>query len=318
MRSFSKNKNKIEELLQSAKTKPDVLAISESKLNSNNLSRVSLIDYSLVHCDSISHAGGVALYVSNSLEFCKLEEYSIASPHFETLFIEVKLKNSGKDLVIGVIYRHPSTSLSEFKLQFTQTLRLLAKHKKDYIICGDFNVNLLKSQSSPPVNEYIDSVFYEGCYYIIDKPTRITPHSSTLLDHVYTNIINKTLTSNILHYEISDHLPTTCSVFLKPDRINNDQIYRCTANFNCDNFVDDVCCLVDELSIDLASMTQNFDVNLENICTSFNDGFADVVNVHASLKILSRKQQKQKLKPWLTKAFLKSTKTKNKLNTKCY
>ena len=113
-------------------------------------------------------------------------------------------------------------------------------------------------------------------------------------------------------------MPTTCSVFLKPDRINNDQIYRCTANFDCDNFIDDVCCLVDKWSIDLASMTQNFDINLKNICTSFIDGFADIVNVHAQLNILSRRQQKQKLKPWLTKAIPKSIKTKNKLYTKCY
>ena len=68
----------------------------------------------------------------NSLEFCQLEEYSIASPQFEILFIQVKLKNSAKGLVIGVIYRHPSTSLSEFKLQFTQTLSVLANHKKDW------------------------------------------------------------------------------------------------------------------------------------------------------------------------------------------
>ena len=206
----------------------------------------------MVHSDSISNAGGVALYVSNSLEFCKLEEYSIATPFFEILFREVKQKNFAKGLVIGVIYRHPSTSLSEFKLPFTQTLSLLAKHKKYYIICGDFNVDLLKSQSSSPANEYINSVLSEGWYCIIDKPTRITPHSSTLLDHVYTNIPDKTLNSNIVQYEIFDHLPTTCSVFLKPDRINNDQIDRCTANFNCDNFIDDVCYLVDRLSIDLA------------------------------------------------------------------
>ena len=142
IRSLSKKKT-IEELLQSVKTKPDILVISEIKLNSNNLGRATLIDYTMVHCDSISNA--VALYVSNFLDFCKLDEYSIASPYFETLFVEVKLKNSAKGLVIGVMYRHPSTSLSEFKLQFTQTLSHLAKHKKDYIICGDFNVDLLKA-----------------------------------------------------------------------------------------------------------------------------------------------------------------------------
>ena len=82
VRSLSKNKNKIEELLQSVKTKPDILAISESTLNRNNLGRANLIDYTMVQCDSVSNAGGVALYVSNSMEFCKLDEYrySIASP----------------------------------------------------------------------------------------------------------------------------------------------------------------------------------------------------------------------------------------------
>ena len=47
----------------------------------------------MMHCDSISNAGGVVLHVSNSLEFCKLDEYFIASPHFEILFIESKKKN---------------------------------------------------------------------------------------------------------------------------------------------------------------------------------------------------------------------------------
>ena len=101
-------------------------------------------------------------------------------------------------LVIGVIYRHPSTSLSKFKWQFSQTLSLLAKHKKDYIVCRDFNVDLYNSQSSPLVKEYIDSIFSEGCHCIIFKSTCITPHSSTLLDHVYLNIFNETLTSNVL------------------------------------------------------------------------------------------------------------------------
>ena len=318
VRSLPKNKNKIEELLQIIKIQPDILAISESKLNNNNKGKASLINYTMVHCDSLSNAGGVALYVSNSLEFHKIDEYSFASSHSETLFIEVKIKNSAKGLVIGVIYRYPSSSLSDFQIQFTQTLNDLTKHKKDYIICGSFNIDLLKSPSSTSINEYINSVFSEGCYCAVDKPTRITSHSSTLIDHLYSNILNKTLTSNILQYEISDHLPLTCSVFLKPDRNNNVQTYRCTTNFNCDNFVDDVCCLADRLSIDLASTTRNFNLNLDNICTNFIVGFSEIVNEHAPLKTFSKRQRKQKLKPWITKAILKSIKTKNRLYNKCY
>ena len=43
VRSLLKNKNKNEELLQSVKTKTDIFAVSESKLNSNNLRRASLM-----------------------------------------------------------------------------------------------------------------------------------------------------------------------------------------------------------------------------------------------------------------------------------
>ena len=90
----------------------------------------------------------------------------------------------------------------------------------------------------------------------------------------------------------------------------------CIANFNCDNSVDDVYCLADILSIDLASLTQNIDVNLDNICANFIVGFSKIVSVHDPLKTLSKRQLKQKLKHWITKAMLKSIKTKNTLYTK--
>ena len=72
VKSLLKNKNKIEELLHSLKTKHDILAISESKINRNNFGRASLIDNTMVRCDSIFNEGRVGLYVSISLEFCKL------------------------------------------------------------------------------------------------------------------------------------------------------------------------------------------------------------------------------------------------------
>ena len=163
IRSLPKTKNKIEELLQVIKTQPNILAISESKLNDNNIRKASLINYTTVHCDSLCNAGGVASYVSNSLELHKIDKYSFASPYSETLFINVKIRNSSKGHVIGVIYRHPYSSLPDVQIQFTQTLNDLAKHKKDYIVYGDFNVDLLKSQSSTSISEHIDCVFSEGC-----------------------------------------------------------------------------------------------------------------------------------------------------------
>ena len=113
---------------------------------------------------------------------------SIHKIHSESLFVEIKLENTAKNLEIGVSYRHPSSSLIDFQNQFTQTLHSLAKHKKDYILCGDYNVDVLQRHNSSTINAYVDSVYVEGCLCLIDKPTRFTPSSATLLDHVHTNV----------------------------------------------------------------------------------------------------------------------------------
>ena len=123
-------------------------------------------------------------------------------------------------MVIGVIYRHPSSSLTDFQNQFTQTLHSFAKHKKGYILCGDYNVDVLQRHSSSAINAYVDSVYAEGCLCLIDKPNRFTPSSATLPDHVYTNTYNRTVTADILLYDISDHLPTMCSLMLKTKKIS--------------------------------------------------------------------------------------------------
>ena len=110
--------------------KPDIIAITETKLNNNNIAKTQLNDYDQINCNSLTKAGGVALYVSNSLTFSKIEELSTATTHCESLFIEIDVKNmKQKNLVIGVFYRHPSSSVLEFQTQFVHTLNNLTQRK---------------------------------------------------------------------------------------------------------------------------------------------------------------------------------------------
>ena len=192
VRSLPKNEKNIEELLLNLTKKPDIIAITETKLN-NNIAKTQLNDSDLINCNFLTKAGGVALHVSNSLIFSKIEELSTATTHYELLFIEIDVENKKqKNLVIGVFYRHPSSSVLEFQTQFVHTLNNLTQRKKEYVICGDFKVDILKKSSI--TNTYIDHAYAEGCFCLIDKPTRIIPHSATLLDHFYSNIIDKNLT----------------------------------------------------------------------------------------------------------------------------
>ena len=50
-------------------------------------------------------------------------------------------------------------------------------------------------------------MFSLGLYPLIDKPTRITAYSATLIDNIFTNELGSTISSGLIINDISDHLP---------------------------------------------------------------------------------------------------------------
>ena len=52
---------------------------------------------------------------------------------------------------------------------------------------GDFNIDLLKCDSSSYSHDFISSL--QSCYVIptIDKPTRVRSSSATLIDNIFIN-----------------------------------------------------------------------------------------------------------------------------------
>ena len=59
-----------------------------------------------------------------------------------------------------------------------------------------------------------------GFVQTVSRPTRLTQHSATLIDHVYTNSIDHTLSCNIVTVDISDHLGTLTKITLGNSLIN--------------------------------------------------------------------------------------------------
>ena len=64
---------------------------------------------------------------------------------------------------------------------------MLNRSKSNYIIVGDFNIDLLKYNLVTPVTDYVNSLHSMGCNVSVDLPTRVTCTSSTCIDHVYSN-----------------------------------------------------------------------------------------------------------------------------------
>ena len=65
---------------------------------------------------------------------------------------------------------------------------------QNIILTGDLNSDLFSSRN----NKLIDTMNFFNFTNVIEKPTRITEHSSTLLDHIIIN--------DSVHYSYSDVL----------------------------------------------------------------------------------------------------------------
>ena len=75
---------------------------------------------------------------------------------------------------------------------------------------GDFNIDLLSNRpNSLRFQNILDSNAFS---VMIDKPTRSTDHSSSLLDNIFIKTIKPHYLSQsgLFYAEISDHLPVFC------------------------------------------------------------------------------------------------------------
>ena len=112
------------------------------------------------------------------------------------------------NIVVGVIYRHPSMDLNDFNCNYlNKLLENISKEQKSIFLLGDFNVNLLNYNEHNQTNEFLDSLASNSFIPLILQPTRITSHSTTLIDNIFSNVIDRDIISGNLTATISDHLP---------------------------------------------------------------------------------------------------------------
>ena len=307
IRSISKNIGKVEELLGHLEKIPEIIAVSETKLNhsfSNHLD-----GYNFVQANSSTKAGGVGIFVKNTIDFSVVNSYNLNVNACENIWIEVNLTDNKKS-VIGVIYRHPSYQISDFHDNLEISLNKLSNNNINYYICGDINVDLLKCDNQPMIQKYNDMLFSMGCIPLINMPTRITHHSATLIDHIYTNNVKCDIQSHILLHDISDHLPV-CALInnLKTRALSHTSLMRNTKNFDTERFILDL-----EFKLyGINEITPSNRVDVNEMFNKFVDIFSKTLEKHAPLKKASRKQLKLQQKPWITKAILISIKKKEQI-----
>lgn len=303
IRSLQKNFDSLQEFLSLLSNRPQIICLSESRINQVPLINIELPDYKIFHDDSTTRAGGVAIYILNNISTDIISKFHLNTDGCENLWIKI----NAVDMILGVIYRHPKSSIKLFLEELNKNLEQM-KNSNLYII-GDINLDISENSSA----EYIDMLASNGYFPLISVPTRVTDTSSTIIDHIITNDHNHCILPGVIKTDmLSDHFPIFCSIDMHKPYIKPQQIVfqRNLLNFNREKFCEK---LQHSLLDFFHSLNVINPINFNIVFGDFIDIIAKTIDLHAPNRKLSRKERKLKSKPWITNTLLASIKNKQKL-----
>ena len=201
-----------------SRTKPAILGITESKLDSSvSDQEVNISGYSILRSDRNRNGGGAACYIRADLCFNRRNVFSNTIEHvfFDLLIPKVK------PISIGIFYRPPNANT------FLETFQNLIDFKKfEVYFLGDFNINLLlnnkfllkerqpfdvRNLSSPLLSKYKELCQTFSLKEIIQEPTQVASSTSSLLDHILTNSGWKISQKGVIDVGLSDHQLIYCT-----------------------------------------------------------------------------------------------------------
>ena len=126
----------------------------------------------------------------------------------ESLFIEI-IRPKLSNIIIGNIYRPPNSNMQMFIDKMNTIMSKVTNEQKECLLLGDFNIDLLRYNQQHITNDFLDTMFSHSFLPTINRPTRITSHTATSIDNIFSNCLaqNDHTVSVILFSDISDHLP---------------------------------------------------------------------------------------------------------------
>ena len=264
--------------------------------------------------------GGLAVYINKRVcevdkieKFCENPDPENLSGEFQFIKIH-NCKGFNKTKVIGNVYRSPALKNTDKFIDLLDTvLRKLDRHsRKHMVLVGDVNINLLNHMKNQSAQNLIETISKYGFSQIVSRPTRVTDHSATLIDHVYTNDIHNTLSCNILTVDVSDHLATLTTISLGNsthfiDRRSNKRNETQSVEFRTFNEANNLKFwqLIGDEKWDDTFITDDAETQYNTFCDTYTRHYNAAYPVES--KRARRKNERLKPKcwilPWLEDAF---------------
>ena len=265
-----------------------VLVAVETWLDASHRdSEVHIEGYNLLRLDRSEdpNRGGVAVYTRIGIQVTKIQ----TRPHpegckCENVWLKIKL-GPCKTIILGAIYRgHINRTFID---HIRTDIECVVAMKHPIFILGDFNYDLLSGSSEAVSYSLMFETFL--LEQLITVPTRITEHSATLLDHVWTSSEELVEECEVLT-GISDHHMCSIRLCFPSKRIAEAPFSaRTYKHFDKELFLRDL------QQLDSSFIERDSDVN--RIWSTWHGNFTAVLDRHAPKMTFSRKKN---VGPWMT------------------
>ncbi|XP_047104490.1 uncharacterized protein LOC124734385 [Schistocerca piceifrons] len=162
-------------------------------------------------CRTSYKGGGVAIFSNyKSTKAINITKYAIELS-FEATALETKI--AGNLCCVLGLYRSPNGIIKTFFEQLEDIIQHLSKTYAYLIIIGDLNIDTSKNTDN--TKTLLDLLCIYNLKIKIDKPTRVTKHSETIIDHVITNIPTCYCDTQVINSTLADHFAIMIDINIK-------------------------------------------------------------------------------------------------------
>lgn len=308
IRSLQKHYNELLVYVEMAKENLDIIVLSETG-EIKNLQDFKIPNYNIYYNESkINKCDGVVVYTKTNI-ITKETITEVNEIKFSRLTFAYSY--SSKNITVGItaIYRPPSTNVK----QYIDNLKIYLENLRMQTIeiyLGDINIDLQKKESADTIN-YLNVLNSVGFISVINKPTRVTVNSESIIDHIFTrvqkNVIENIETIPIIFCtDMTDHYSPFLYVSFADSQSGRKQQQFEVTNINFKK-------------IKSALSEEKWDDVLNSTCPQVaNDFFMNKLNkyINDSTENKYILKSTKKLKPWISLGIITSIEKRDLMKKK--
>ena len=143
------------------------IGLTETWLDEYKHDLYDLPDYNCIHIFIVGRrGGGVSLCLRNSIAYTNRNDLEYFDCEMESVFIEIESTVFGtkSNVIIGLFYRMPDSSVDVFNERMCDILNVVTKEKKICYLVGDLNIDLLKHEEHRPTSDFIDILYANNMF----------------------------------------------------------------------------------------------------------------------------------------------------------